>query len=44
MKKYKFTATRSFTQLYEITIKAKNEKVLGETGKVKVGNSSLEIG
>ena len=26
MKKYKFTATRSFTQLYEITIKAKNEK------------------
>ena len=26
MKKYKFTATRDFTQAYEITIEAKNEE------------------
>tara|TARA_B100000900_G_C20163728_1_gene546978 strand:+ start:238 stop:537 length:300 start_codon:yes stop_codon:yes gene_type:complete len=26
MKKYKFNATRSFTQAYEITIEAKNEE------------------
>ena len=33
MKKYKFTATRGFTQAYEITIEAKNEEEAYDKGK-----------
>jgi len=47
MKKYKFTATRDFTQAYEITIEAKNEEEArwkAHDLKYNNGNEWTEVG